>query len=127
VVLHGRPLRTHSIPAAGGRPKPISFPGFPRNALPSWSPDGTAAAFYERDGLYVSRADGREHRRVVSGSWKTFAGTSWSPDGKQLVFGRVSSDFREAQLWVINADGSGLRLIAMPGLNFDPSWQRGTT
>lgn len=54
---------------------------------------------------------------------------SWSPDGQRLVF--VSpcrslddlAGYRNASLYVVNADGSGLvALDASPGGNFDPAW-----
>jgi Tol biopolymer transport system component len=54
---------------------------------------------------------------------------TWSPDGQRMVF--VSpcrslddlAGYRNASLYVVNADGSGLvALDASPGGNFDPAW-----
>ena len=51
----------------------------------------------------------------------------WSPDGQQLVFispCTVRQDvYRGSSLFVINADGSGLRpLNTVPGGDFEPAW-----
>lgn len=56
---------------------------------------------------------------------------AWSPDGKQLVFispcaGRgefYETIYNESSLYVINADGTGLRaLTQIPGSDFEPAW-----
>ncbi len=56
---------------------------------------------------------------------------SWSPDGSQLVFispcrarGEVNDSlYNDSSLYVINADGTGLRtLTTIPGSDFDPAW-----
>jgi Tol biopolymer transport system component len=127
IVLRGRPVGTYTVGLTGGAPTRATFPGFPLDALPRWSPDGKQAAFVPPSGgLYVSNADGSKRRRLASGPAKTFGGASWSPDGKQIVFTRVSPDLMAAQLWIINTDGTGLRAIPLSGLNFDPSWQGGS-
>ncbi len=52
---------------------------------------------------------------------------SWSPDGSRLVFispCKVQEDvYRGANLYLINADGSGLQpLSTVPGGDFEPAW-----
>jgi len=43
----------------------------------------------------------------------------WSPDGSQIVFCLVKEILDDAEIYLINADGTGLTKI---GLGFDPSW-----
>lgn len=54
---------------------------------------------------------------------------SWAPDGQRFVFIAPCrglddlSPYRNASLYIVNADGSGLvTLDASPGGNFDPAW-----
>lgn len=68
---------------------------------PSWSPDGQWLAYTARDGIYVTRPDGSDRRRVVDYSsptqsvpvpshgnvwrfWPPYP--EWSPDGQWLVY-----------------------------------------
>jgi uncharacterized protein (TIGR03067 family) len=80
---------------------------------PTWSPDGSKIAF---DAGSTLSGDHAPHLYVVdaSGSGQKDLGTgrqsSWSPDGKRLVFSGVSPD--RQGLCVIGADGAGFeRLI----------------
>jgi TolB protein len=96
-----------------------------RGSHPAWSPDGRTIAFMWRFHMYVMNADGSGHRvltRVGSGQKDSLA---WSPDGRKLLFlVEPSSAPRPVhglvyglrddcgycfRLWVLNADGSGLR------------------
>lgn len=43
----------------------------------------------------------------------------WSPDGSQIVFCLVKEILEDSEIYLINADGTGLTKI---GLGFDPSW-----
>ena len=48
-------------------------------------------------------------------------GPSWSPDGKEIVFGRGTSG--SAEIWRMNVDGSGLvNLTNNPGYDWYPAW-----
>ena len=50
-------------------------------------------------------------------------GTSWSPDGKSIVFVQKEGDLQK--LFVINADGSDLRkLVETKGNQFNPFWAK---
>jgi Tol biopolymer transport system component len=95
---------------------------------PSWSPDGTQIAYgrYTSDyrvsnahAIFVSNADGTNERQLTSGA--TYDGSSvWSPDGTQIVFAR------DAGLFVMGADGTGVRPLPMPGTNYTPDWATAT-
>lgn len=64
---------------------------------PAWSPDGLRIVFVSaRDEvahLFVMNPDGTGTRRVTN-TKKNDGRASWSPDGKQLVFGREGALFR---------------------------------
>jgi TolB protein len=112
---------------------------------PAWSPDGRRIAFggnigavrptgVEHAELFVMNANGTGPRRLthVSDGKKPFSidvrAPSWSPDGKQIVF--EVENFKTADppdrraLYVVNADGSGLRQLTQWSLNGgdSPDW-----
>jgi Tol biopolymer transport system component len=77
----------------------------PPGQWPPIAPDGTRATYISSDGyLEIMNIDGTGRRTLVK---QAIAGiSSWSPDGKRIAF--VSTIQGEYQLYVINADGSGL-------------------
>ena len=101
---------------------------------PTWSPDGRTIAFFSDSKIYLMNADGSAHRSLT----KPHAGVrdlAWSPDGKRIAFAVVSNCPRCGTglgLWVMNADGSGLRNLTSKlaaGSRFgdrgpasDPAW-----
>jgi len=91
----------------------------------AWSPDGTRLAVRSRrdgrDEFSVVNADGSgvlTLKRVTAQApnWCTGDGPAWSPDGRTLVFtsdGKFvpSGVERGSEVYVVNADGSGLRKL----------------
>jgi Tol biopolymer transport system component len=79
---------------------------------PAWSPTGDKVAFVGRNdaAIHVANADGSNNRRLTSdsSSFNFWDSPAWSPDGKRLVFNDRTSP---GNLWMINADGSGLRQL----------------
>ena len=60
-------------------------------------------------GICVMHADGSDPRRLThSGNNE---GASWSPDGSKLAFSRLERPRGTFQIFVMNADGSGLRRV----------------
>ena len=98
---------------------------------PSWSPDGQAILFqrspFPYSELFVMNADGSGLRTLGVAAY----GASWSPDGRQIAFaaGAVASGTYSLNqptgpdIYVMNADGSGLRrLTHRPGEEGSPVW-----
>lgn len=104
---------------------------------PAWSPDGAWIAFQSppepvktgEQNIYKIHPDGTEftqltaHLSSASGGQGTFHAW-WSPDGSEIVFSHAPGSMPErASLYVMNADGSGRRLIGPSSLNQNfPVW-----
>jgi TolB protein len=91
---------------------------------PEISPDGSSIVFMhsypsgDRYELWVmDRAGGNPHRIFNGQGWDP----TWSPDGTQILF---ASDAGGAnQLYIINADGTGLRQVShLPALRGRSDW-----
>ena len=99
---------------------------------PAWSPDGQKIAFERsyrpypnspsrrfqyRTDLYVMNADGSEQQRLTRNPprgdvpWQVFGLLAWSPDGQKMLFQRRLKG-ENWEVYVINADGSGLRNLS---------------
>ncbi len=95
-------------------PARASFPGA----------NGLIAFERETDGILnfaidVVRPDGSGRATIVDSG----RSPSWSPDGKRLIFHTFRAGARHEELFVVNADGSGLRRIEHPVLDaFEPAW-----
>jgi Tol biopolymer transport system component len=101
--------------------------------LPDWSPDGTRITFTRNRGgvsaIYtMSSTDGSDVRQLTDDSLG--AGLSvYSPDGSRIAFAdnlcQICSD---NDVWVMNADGSGLRQVTnTPDLELPHSWSHDGT
>ena len=102
-----------------GESQSASFPGKP----------GEIAFFRvgKRKGIYVTDPTGRKLRRVTRGY---DIAPAWSPDGRRVAFLRgdrksfVSDNYKG--IYVVNADGSGLRLLLRSSKSMrklsSPSW-----
>ena len=71
---------------------------------PEWSPDGQRIAFLRGSHIYVVDRNGSNLSKLVEAD----SPAAWSPDGGSIAF--LRGDNRDS-LFVINADGSGLRKI----------------
>jgi Tol biopolymer transport system component len=135
----------HVVPAAGGAARRIS-PWAIGAENPSWSRDGRHIAFDSFGGhtpyLYVVDPDGRHLKLVLRPNGiRNHIGwvdaPVWSPDGRQLAFGagtapcdlarhplcRRDPDFTPLDIYMIGADGFGLRrLTSAPQFESHPAW-----
>lgn len=87
---------------------------------PAWSTDGTRIAFVIRIGraeqqISVVNLSGSGNARVATGY-----APAWSPDGKRMAF--VVARVGDAQIYVMNADGTGARRLTPSGVNLLPAW-----
>jgi Tol biopolymer transport system component len=69
--------------------------------------------------IYVMKADGSQARKLVQvDGYADHEAPRWSRDGKQVVFNATDSNTRTDDLFVVNADGTGLRKLG-PGARAD--------
>ena len=93
---------------------------------PSWSPDGSRIAFEssaDRGGsIHVINADGSNDRRVSPDTYNSIdTEPTWSPDGSQIAFASTRPLNDSWHIWVMNADGSGLRQLTSE-FSTGPAW-----
>jgi len=135
------PLGVIVVDLETGQYTPLDLPiqpiwGYSLARNVSLSPDGSSLAYsitYPEDNEEISevwamRMDSGEKQllRKVKG---LVGGLSWSPTGEQLLYVYQSepSQFKPSELWLVNADGSGTRLLAADlaesdELGFRPVW-----
>jgi Tol biopolymer transport system component len=98
-----------------------------------WSPDAThfacemESADGTRDGVYTIRtSDGGGLKQITSNPGGSDVPIDYSPDGKQIVFGRDDINHNctaTSALYVVNIDGTGLHQITPGGFcDDDGSW-----
>jgi Tol biopolymer transport system component len=98
---------------------------------PAWSPDGSQIAYSLGSGssdrycakmscgIGVMRADGTDKRVIRRLRYEPFA-SDWSPDGKLIAFQVVWAE--NAGIYVLHADGTGLRKIKSSDWWSSPKW-----
>ena len=89
----------------------------------SYSPNGKRIMFIRFDangnsaGMFVVAPNNGQLRQILPASMILNIGADWSPQGNEIMFSRhLTPDFH-GSIWVVHADGSGLRQITIQGLN----------
>ncbi|HVM11097.1 MAG TPA: hypothetical protein VM638_01290, partial [Actinomycetota bacterium] len=117
----------HTIAPTGESLRRLTASGFD-DREPAWSPSGERIAFVRSrpargwSRLMTMSSAGSTVASLTSARRGRFdASPSWSPDGTALVFARSDGGF--PSLWVVQADGSGLRRLTSEGCSdANPSW-----
>jgi dipeptidyl aminopeptidase/acylaminoacyl peptidase len=112
------------IPADGGTPRQMTTGDFNHSA-PTFSPDGKWIAFsayrvpdsertFRRSHIYATNVETGDVKQLTQGPG-TNGNPQWSPDGKRIAYLSADSTdhsaFPDTKLWMMNADGSGARVV----------------
>jgi Tol biopolymer transport system component len=125
----------------GGGLRQITPPGMivdASNGGGSWSPSGNRILFAARSAadyrlaIWVVNVDGSGLRQVpikpaCGGAFSDPKSTScfypgWSPDGRKIVFTRISANGTQENIYTVNADGSGLFQVTKSGGASQGDW-----
>jgi len=117
-----RSAQIFSVPVNGGAETQLTFgPGI--HIMPDFSADrrkvvySYAASREAKRKLRVEDLNTHQSRVLVTADLGNEHFPSWSPDGKRIVFNADSNGHR--QVYVINADGTGLRALTPPDTHSD--------
>jgi uncharacterized protein (TIGR03437 family) len=111
------------INADGTGEKQITqFPALPIAGTMRWSPDGKRL-LYTSNKVYTVNIDGSDNRRLTPADVANDLQAAWSPDGTKIVFSSNRDTRPNSNIYIINADGSGLkRLTYSDQREIFPTW-----
>ena len=108
------------VAAPGSAPKPVTH-NWVHDSSPDWSPDGSRLVYESesRTGLHsrpmrivISDADGGNPHPIATGLHPV-----WSPSGDRIAFAK-----EEGGVWLVNADGTGEKMLAEATVWPTPAW-----
>ena len=93
----------------------------------SWSPDDSRILYSALQNgkwnIYVMRADGSQVTKLTNNPDINYFGPSWSPSGKQIVFSARLPKPAKSDIFIMNADGTGVRQLTTDAANdSSPAW-----
>jgi Tol biopolymer transport system component len=91
---------------------------------PDWSPDGRKIAFSHKNAIFVVNSDGTGRTQLTSFDRNHDQRPLWSPDGREILFEQYVYERRTSgyDIFVVNADGSGLRRLTHDLGGENPEW-----
>jgi tricorn protease len=116
-----------TIPAEKGDVRNLSHSSGSAEIAPAWSPDGKFVSYFsDRSGeykLYIEAQDGlTPPREITIPNHKHYYTSSWSPDGKRILFHDT-----DQQVWVVDVASGQAKVIgndpwAVPQRTLNPVW-----
>jgi Tol biopolymer transport system component len=89
---------------------------------PSWSADGKRIIFSREGALFAAPATGGKALRVGHG-FGSAQDPAYSPDGKLIAYDYRKPGFQNTEIYVMNADGTGIRAVTkLGGSSGLPAW-----
>ena len=86
----------------------LTSPGLPGDYNPAFSPDGQTLAFNRGSqgvtSIYTVAVAGGEEHRLITGPQYGW-GLAWTPDGRNIVFGKAGWLAKSGWLWKVSAHG----------------------
>jgi TolB protein len=108
--------------ADGKHQRALTHDAQAKDEVPDWSPDGGRIAYQAGRDIWVMNADGSGQVNLTHGRGGFAFGPRWSPDGAKIAFVKQAGPLK--QVYVMNADGTGLRpLWHTSAKQLVPAWQ----